>query len=33
MPIVKLYDGETGMIYNLEVSEEDAVKVDQGMIY
>lgn len=30
MPILELYDGNTGMIYNLEVSEKDALEATKS---
>ncbi|XP_018367751.1 PREDICTED: uncharacterized protein LOC108764164 isoform X1 [Trachymyrmex cornetzi] len=33
MPIIRLYEGDTGTIYNLEVSEKDAIKADRDMVF
>ena len=30
MPILKLLEGDTGMIYNLEVSEKDAIEANKN---
>jgi len=30
MPILKLLEGDTGMIYNLEVSEKDAIEANKS---